>query len=134
MITDLMHNGFAAPSITLSHPEKRSLPMKKSILNRTAMLFFAMLAGAMASVGANAAHAAVTAAELAQASQMKYSSIAELANDSRTFKADKAIAVKMVTFSNRYGFDVAGHMYLPARFDLKGKYKAVVITGPFGAV
>jgi hypothetical protein len=47
---------------------------------------------------------------------------------------DKSIEAKNVRFQNRYGFEVAGHLYLPKGFDVSQKYKAVVITGPFGAV
>lgn len=71
---------------------------------------------------------------LGQASQMKQSSITELNNDTRTFAIDKKIEVTKVSFQNRYGFDVVGHMYLPQNFNINKKYKAVVVTGPFGAV
>ena len=108
--------------------------MKKSIINKTVLMLFTMLTGAMACGSGDYAHASATAAVLAQTSQMKDSTIVELSNDTRTFKSDNAIDVKHVTFSNRYGFEVAGHMYLPANFNINGKYKAVVITGPFGAV
>jgi fermentation-respiration switch protein FrsA (DUF1100 family) len=108
--------------------------MKKSFTNKTALMIFAMFTGALALAGGHGAHAAVSAEALGQASQMKHSAVIELSSDTRTFKADRSIDVKHVTFTNRYGFDVAGHMYLPAGFDIKGKYKAVVITGPFGAV
>lgn len=71
---------------------------------------------------------------LGQASQMKQSSITELNNDTRTFAIYKKIEVTKVSFQNRYGFDVVGHMYLPQNFNINKKYKAVVVTGPFGAV
>ena len=103
---------------------------KKSMLTVAACL----MAGAMAFGGSGAAHAATPAKALAAASQMKKSSISELTNDTRVFKLDKSIEAKNVRFQNRYGFDVAGHLYLPRDFDASKKYKAVVITGPFGAV
>lgn len=69
-----------------------------------------------------------------QASQMKHASVAALDNDTRVFKLNKQIEVRKVSFQNRYGFDVAGHLYLPLHFDKNKTYKAVVISGPFGAV
>lgn len=69
-----------------------------------------------------------------QASQMKHASVALLDNDTRVFKVNKQIEVRKVSFQNRYGFDVAGHLYLPLHFDKNKTYKAVVISGPFGAV
>ena len=41
---------------------------------------------------------------------------------------------KMVRFQNRYGIEVAGHLYLPEHFDANKKYSAIVFSGPFGAV
>lgn len=64
---------------------------------------------------------------------MKYS-VKPLTEDSRVFKVDHKIAVKSVRFQNRYGFMVAGHLYLPENFDSQEKYAAIVISGPFGAV
>ena len=100
------------------------------------MLAAALLIGTMSFgfMGMNATEAATPAKVLAQESQMKHSSIQELDNDTRVFKVDKTIEAKNVRFDNRYGFTVAGHMYLPKNFDNKKQYKAVVISGPFGAV
>ena len=50
------------------------------------------------------------------------------------FAVDKSIATKFVTFRNRYGIDVAGHLYLPKNFDANKKYAALVVSGAFGAV
>lgn len=61
-------------------------------------------------------------------------SIGNLRDDTRVFKLDKSIQVKFVTFRNRYGIDVAGHLYLPKNFDANKKYAAIVVSGPFGAV
>lgn len=55
-------------------------------------------------------------------------------NDTRVFEVNPAIEVKNVLFQNRYGFMVAGHLYLPKKFDEKNEYAAIVISGPFGAV
>ena len=107
-------------------------------VSRTRKLMKAVvLSLALATVGfTGAAFAApanhVDAAKLA--SQMKNSSVVELTNDSRVFKVDKKIQTKMVRFTNRYGIEVAGHMYLPEKFDLNKKYSAIVFSGPFGAV
>ena len=60
--------------------------------------------------------------------------MSKLANDTRVFNVDPAVPVQNVTFDNRYGFTLAGHMYLPTDFDGDKKYPAIVITGPFGAV
>lgn len=67
--------------------------------------------------GTGAAYAATPAAVLQTESQMKPSSISELTNDTRVFKVDPKIEVKNVRFQNRYGFDVAGHLYLPKNFN-----------------
>ena len=83
--------------------------------------------------GGSSAYAATPAAALQAESQMKRSSITELDNDTRVFKVDPQIEAKNVRFQNRYGFDVAGHLYLPKNFNDKKQYKAVVVSGPFGA-
>lgn len=58
----------------------------------------------------------------------------KLANDTRVFKVDPDISVQNVRFDNRYGFTIAGHLYLPKDFEEGKKYSAIAITGPFGAV
>ena len=65
---------------------------------------------------------------------MKNCSISDLTNDTRVFVVDKSIQVKFVTFRNRYGIDVAGHLYLPKNFNPNKKYAAIVVSGAFGAV
>ncbi len=65
---------------------------------------------------------------------MKNCSISDLKNDTRVFKVDKSIQTKFVTFRNRYGIDVAGHLYLPKNFSANKKYAAIVVSGAFGAV
>ena len=110
--------------------------MKKSSRTRKLMKSL-VLSLALAAVGfAGAAFAAPSDANAAavMASQMKNSSITELTNDTRVFKVDKKIQTKMVRFQNRYGIEVAGHLYLPEHFDANKKYSAIVFSGPFGAV
>lgn len=58
----------------------------------------------------------------------------KLANDTRVFKIDPDINVQNVRFDNRYGFTIAGHLYLPKNFEEDKKYSAIAITGPFGAI
>lgn len=79
---------------------------------------------------------AYDARELAPLISMKAASISDLTpeEDTRVFKVDPSIEVKNVRFQNRFGIEVAGHMYLPAQFDKSRQYKAVVLSGPFGAV
>lgn len=60
--------------------------------------------------------------------------MSKLANDTRVFKIDPQIDVQNVRFDNRYGFTLAGHLYLPKDFQDDQKYRALAITGPFGAV
>ena len=40
----------------------------------------------------------------------------------------------MVRFHNRFGIDLAGHLYLPKDFNPERKYAAIAVSGPFGAV
>ena len=70
----------------------------------------------------------------AASTSMKNCSIKNLTDDTRVFKVDKSIQTKFVTFRNRYGIDVAAHLYLPKNFDANKKYAAIVVSGPFGAV
>lgn len=53
--------------------------------------------------------------------------------DTRTFKIYSNIEMKEVRFKNRYGIELAGHLYLPENYADK-KNPAIVIAGPFGAV
>ena len=109
--------------------------MKKFISPKKRMLLMAMLLGVMSlGLASMNAEAARPLKSLQAASAMKLASINTLKNDTRTFNVDKNIEAKSVTFENRYGFEVAGHLYLPKDFDVNKKYQAVVITGPFGAV
>jgi Hydrolases of the alpha/beta superfamily len=60
--------------------------------------------------------------------------MSKLANDTRVFKINPEIDVQNVRFKNRFGFILAGHLYLPLNFDSNKQYPAIVISGPFGAV
>ena len=60
--------------------------------------------------------------------------MSKLANDTRVFAIDPAIDVQGVRFKNRFGIELAGHLYLPKNFDSSKKYAAIAVSGPFGAV
>lgn len=60
--------------------------------------------------------------------------MSKLVNDTRVFKINPEIDVQNVRFENRYGFILAGHLYLPKNFKDSKKYAAIAISGPFGAV
>ncbi|KRL91512.1 alpha/beta hydrolase [Lactobacillus kalixensis] len=60
--------------------------------------------------------------------------MSKLANDTRVFKINPEIEVQNVRFENRYGFILAGHLYLPKNYEEGKKYAAIAISGPFGAV
>ena len=60
--------------------------------------------------------------------------MSKLANDTRVFAIDPAIDVQGVRFKNRFGIELAGHLYLPKDFDASKKYAAIAVSGPFGAV
>ena len=49
----------------------------------------------------------------------------KLANDTRVFKINPEIEVQNVRFYNRYGFILAGHLYLPKNFEEGKKYAAI---------
>lgn len=53
--------------------------------------------------------------------------------DTRVFKIYTNIEMKQVKFTNRFGIEIAGHLYLPADYSNK-KNPALVVSGPFGAV
>lgn len=107
--------------------------MHSKIAKKSKIILATMLLGIF-TFGSGSALAAFSAGDLAKVSHMKRSSISELRQDSRVFTIDKTISVKKVQFQNRYGFDVAGHMYLPSNFSPANHYSAIVVSGPFGAV
>lgn len=53
--------------------------------------------------------------------------------DTRVFEIYSNIEMKEVRFKNRYGIEIAGHLYLPENYEGK-KNAAIVVSGPFGAV
>lgn len=109
--------------------------MKKHVKTKAALMSAVLFGSMVLSMGnMSKVMAAIPVSQVEQASQMKRASIGEVSEDSRVFKIDKDIEIKMVHFKNRYGFEVAGHMYLPRDFNINKQYKAVVVTGPFGAV
>lgn len=56
-----------------------------------------------------------------------------MANDSRTFEIYPEIEMKKVRFTNRFGIELAGDLYLPA--DWEGQSNAaIIVSGPFGGV
>lgn len=52
----------------------------------------------------------------------------------KTFKQSDNVSVEKVYFKNRYGFTLAGDLYIPKNIDKSKKYPAVAVSGPFGAV
>lgn len=56
-----------------------------------------------------------------------------ISNDTRTFSINPAIETQVVRFKNRFGIELAGHLYLPEGYQNK-QSAAVVFSGPFGAV
>lgn len=53
--------------------------------------------------------------------------------DTRTFAIYPQIEMKNVRFKNRFGIELAGHLYLPENYS-KQKNAAIIAAGPFGAV
>lgn len=99
---------------------------------KKSVILAAILAGVVSMVNFSEVSAAPTVS--VASTTMKNCSISDLTNDTRVFVVDKSIQVKFVTFRNRYGIDVAGHLYLPKNFNPSQKYAAIVVSGAFGAV
>ena len=53
--------------------------------------------------------------------------------DTRVFEIYPDITMKEVRFTNRFGIELAGHLYLPAVCEEK-KNQAIAVAGPFGGV
>ena len=53
--------------------------------------------------------------------------------ETRTFKIDPSIEMKPVRFTNRFGIELAGHLFLPEGYEAQKK-PAIIVAGPFGAV
>ena len=69
-----------------------------------------------------------------ESTNLKVITMSKLANDTRVFAIDPDISVQGVRFKNRFGVELAGHLYLPQNFDASKKYAAIAVCGPFGAV
>ena len=69
-----------------------------------------------------------------ESTKLKVITMSKLANDTRVFAIDPEISVQGVRFKNRFGVELAGHLYLPQNFDASKKYAAIAVCGPFGAV
>ena len=69
-----------------------------------------------------------------ESTNVKITTMSKLANDTRVFAIDPEISVQGVRFKNRFGIELAGHLYLPQNFDASKKYAAIAVCGPFGAV
>ena len=53
--------------------------------------------------------------------------------DTRVFEIYPEIEMKEVRFNNRFGIELAGHLYLPKGYEGK-KNQAIAVAGPFGGV
>ena len=53
--------------------------------------------------------------------------------DTRVFEIYPEIEMKEVRFNNRFGIELAGHLYLPKGYEGK-KNQAMAVAGPFGGV
>ena len=69
-----------------------------------------------------------------ESTNLKVITMSKLANDTRVFAIDPEISVQGVRFKNRFGVELAGHLYLPQNFYASKKYAAIAVCGPFGAV
>lgn len=76
---------------------------------------------------------AVGSAE-SQKSSMKGIDMNKIENDTRVFRIDPEIKAQDFHFKNRFGITLAGHLYFPKNFDRNGRYPAIAVCGPFGAV
>lgn len=56
-------------------------------------------------------------------------------NDDRTFEIYDDVEMRPVRFKNRFGIELAGHLYLPAAGSNADNHgAAIAVSGPFGAV
>ena len=69
-----------------------------------------------------------------ESTNLKVITMSKLANDTRVFAIDPEISVQGVRSKNRFGVELAGHLYLPQNFDASKKYAAIAVCGPVGAV
>lgn len=66
--------------------------------------------------------------------EMEKTNMNGISQDTRVFAINPDIEVHDVQFKNRFGITLAGHLYLPKDFNSSGKYPAIAVSGPFGAV
>jgi len=59
--------------------------------------------------------------------KQKSAAVNVLANDTRVFKVDPAIDVQGVRFKNRFGIELAGHLYMPKGYEASKRYPAVAV-------
>ncbi|MBR4372858.1 MAG: alpha/beta hydrolase, partial [Treponema sp.] len=52
----------------------------------------------------------------------------------KTFALSDKVSHKKVTFTNHFGITLAADMYTPKTAPAGGKYAAIAVAGPFGAV
>ncbi|MBP3725928.1 MAG: alpha/beta hydrolase [Bacteroidaceae bacterium] len=52
----------------------------------------------------------------------------------KTFAKSDKVTHRKVTFSNRYGITLAADLYVPRAASPSGRYAALAVSGPFGAV
>ncbi len=67
-------------------------------------------------------------------SKQPHTTMTPITENTRVFAVNPAIQTLSVTFPNRFGITLAGHLYLPANFDESKTYPAIAVSGPFGAV
>lgn len=105
-------------------------------MNKKSIAILSLMVGSLAfgAYGTQPAAAAVSTNTVQDASAMKLATVEDFKDDSRVFKIDPSIEVKKVRFQNHYGFQVVGDLYLPKDFNVNKTYKAIVVSGPFGAV
>lgn len=66
--------------------------------------------------------------------EMEKTNMNGISQDTRVFAINPDIEAHDVQFKNRFGITLAGHLYLPKDFNSSGKYPAIAVSGPFGAV
>lgn len=106
--------------------------LKKLKSKKFMALAAALMIGAISFSGTSEVYAAPN--NTAEVTTMKNATITNLNEESRVFKVDPSIETKFVKFYNRYGIEVAGHLYLPKNFNASKKYSAIAVSGAFGAV
>ena len=90
---------------------------------------------ALGGISFGGAHTLAATTHLQQASHLDNATVSDsIKQDTRVFAIDKDIKAVDVRYPNKYGIEIAGHMYLPKDFDASKKYDAIAVSGAFGAV